>query len=62
MLSGNAEVVELLEQLTDHIVVLSHAVGLDTLARSAEGLGFEVRAHVHARGVEPYKERSVSLC
>ena len=58
---GDAEVVELLEQLADHAVMLDHAVGVDALAGLAERLLLQMGEDVHARRVEPDEERLVGL-
>src|SRR5215467_9309847 len=54
---GDAEVVELLEDGTHHVVVLDHAVRVEADARAALGGRLQMRPHVHARGVEPNEER-----
>ena len=52
---GDAEVVELLQQLADVAVVLDHAVGVDAEAGLARRLGLEMGPDVHAGGVEPHE-------
>src|SRR5215470_845695 len=58
---GDAEVVELLEDGTHHVVVLNHAVRVEADARAALGGRLQMRPHVHARGVEPDEERLARL-
>ena len=58
---GDAEVVELLEQLADMAVVLDHAVGIEAQARLALALLLQMREDVHAGGVEVAEERLVWL-
>jgi hypothetical protein len=52
-----AQLLQLVEQLADHGVVLDHAVGVDAQAGLALGLLLEVRPDVHAGGVPPQEER-----
>ena len=47
---GNAEVVELLEQLADIAVQFHHAVGINPKAGLALRCRLQVRPHVHAGG------------
>ena len=56
---GDAQVVEGLEDRADRLVVLDHAVDVLAVAVlvAAAVLGADVRAEVHARGVEPAEER-----
>src|SRR4030095_9873236 len=54
---GDAEVVELLQELADLPVVLDHAVGIDAEPGLALGRGLETGPDVHAGGVEPHEER-----
>ena len=54
---GDAELVELVEQLPDHAVVLDHAIGIDADAGDALGRGLEVGPDVHPGGVPPQEER-----
>ena len=56
-----AELLELVEQLPDHRVVLDHAVGIGAEAGLARALLLEVREDVHAGGVPPEEERLVRL-
>ena len=61
---GDAEVVELLEQLADVAVVLDHAVGVfgpGGQPRLVAMLGAHMSAQVHAGAVEPAEERLVGL-
>ena len=50
---GDAELVELVEQLADVSVVLDHPVGIHAEARLALRLLLQVREDVHAGRVEP---------
>src|SRR5262249_28133381 len=45
---GDTQIVELLEELTDHAVVLDHAVGVNPLAGLAKRLWLEMGEDVHA--------------
>ena len=54
---GDAELVELGEQLADLAVVLDHAVGVDPEAGHPLRLRLEVGEDVHAGGVPPHEER-----
>src|SRR5215471_10733048 len=58
---GDPEVVDLLEQLSDHAVVLYHAVGVRTEPGLPLRREFEMREDMHARGVEPDEERLAIL-
>ncbi len=58
---GDAQFLELLEQLADHGVVLDHAVGVNAEAGLALALWLEVRPDVHAGGVPPDEERLAVL-
>ena len=59
---GDAHLVELLEHVADHRVMLHHAVGVETDAGDPLRLFAEVRPHVHARGVEPDEEGVPAWC
>ena len=59
---GDAEVVELLQQLADHAVEFDHAIGVDAQAGLAFRLRLEMRVDVHARRVEPAEERLRRPC
>ena len=52
---GDAEVIEFLQHLADHFVMLDHAVGLPPPSRSL----LEPGPDVHARGVVPDEKRFV---
>jgi hypothetical protein len=54
---GDAELVELREQLADLAVVLDHAVGVDAEAGHPLRCRLEVGEDVHARRVPPQEER-----
>ena len=54
---GDAELVELGQQLADHAVVLDHAVGVDAEPGLALGLRLEVGPDVHPGRVVPDEER-----
>src|SRR5262249_55087134 len=54
---GDAEIVELLEQLTDLAVMLHHAIRIDAEPGLALGRRLEPGPDVHARRVEPDEER-----
>ena len=53
----DAELLELVEQLPDHCVMLDHAVGIDAEAGLAFGLRLQMREDVHPGGVPPHEER-----
>src|SRR5262249_7288665 len=57
----DAEVVELLEEASNHLVMLDHAIGIKAQARLAITLLAEVREDVHARRVEVAEERLAGL-
>ena len=54
---GDAEIVELLQQLADLAVMLDHAVGIDAEPGLALRLGLEAGPDVHAARIEPDEER-----
>ena len=56
---GDAEIVELLQQLADVPVGLDHAVGVEAEPGLALRLLLQMREDVHARGVEVAEERLV---
>ena len=58
---GDAEVVELLEQLTDIAVELHHAIRIEPVAGLALRRRLQMRPHVHARGIEVAEPRRVGL-
>lgn len=58
---GDAEIVQLLQHGADHVVVLGHAVRMETDAGAALGRPLQMRPHVHAGGVEPNEERLAGL-
>ena len=58
---GDAEVVELLQELADLAVVLDHAVGIDAEPGLALRLGLEAGPDVHAGRIEPDEERLLVL-
>ena len=58
---GDAEVIELLQELADHAVELGHAVRVDAQAGLALRFRLEERVDVHAGRVEPAEERLAGL-
>ena len=54
---GDAEVVELLEQLADVPVMQHHGVGIFVLTRDAAILVGDMGAEMHMRAVPPHEER-----
>ena len=59
---GDAELVELVEQLADVAVVLDHAVGIDAEPGLALRLRLQVREDVHAGRVEPARRTACRPC
>ena len=57
VLSAMPRLVELVEQLPDHAVVLDHAIGIEADAGDALRRGLEVGPDVHPGGVPPQEER-----
>ena len=57
VLFGDAEIVELLQELTHLPVMLHHAVGIDAEPGLALGRGLEAGPDVHAGRIEPDEER-----
>src|SRR6202795_4359861 len=53
---GDAQLVALLEQLSDLRVVLDHAIGVDPEASNALRFRLKVRPDMHARRVPPEEE------
>ena len=60
---GDAEIIEHVEQAAHDVVVVEHRVVIRRLPSpgAANTLGLGVRAEVHMGGVEPHKERRVSV-
>ena len=52
VLSRDAEIVELLQQLSDMAVMLDHAIGIDALAGLALDFRLQMRPDMHAGRVE----------
>ena len=58
---GDAQLVQLVQQLTHMAVVLHHAVGVDVLPGNAPVLLLHMGAEVHPRTVPPHEERLAGL-
>jgi hypothetical protein len=57
----DAEIVELVEQLADHLAMLHHTVGIQADPGSPFRFLLQVRPDMHAGRVEPYEEGLVVL-
>jgi hypothetical protein len=56
---SDAEVVKLLEQFSDHAIVLNHTVGRHSQTGLAFRLGLKMREDMHATRIEPAEEGPV---
>ncbi len=59
VLSGHAEIVDLLQQITDVAVEFDHPVRVQAVPGLAHRRRLQMREHVHARGVEVAEPRHV---
>src|SRR5262245_10106695 len=58
---SDSKVIELLQQLSDHAVVLDHPVGIKPQTGLSLRFGFQMSEDMHARAVEPDEERLAGL-